>query len=104
MNKVKLEANGPPMALGIQIQAQPDGSYLARLTELPGMYFAGNSIEEVAHRASAAVSLLMVAAKLTGTTLEQIWADKEGMIQTQVVAGGLNGGQIAFTGGKGGNA
>jgi predicted RNase H-like HicB family nuclease len=103
MMKGKLVANGPPEAFGIEVQPQPDGSFLGRVKDLPGLYMQGATLEQLAHRVASVVSLLTVAAKMTGTTLDALWNEKEGLLEVEVL-GEIKNGQATFTGGKAGNA
>jgi predicted RNase H-like HicB family nuclease len=103
MEHAKLEANGPPVLLTVEVHKGADGTFYARFPQLPGMYFSGKTQEEVSHVAASAMSLLTVAAKMTGGTVEQLWKEKGGLVQSEVIGEEKNG-QIAYTGGKHGNA
>src|SRR4249920_3117774 len=100
MKNAKIEATGPPVALGFEVQKQADGTILARLPELPGIYFHGKDMTDLAHKASATVSLLTVAAKMTGTTLEKLWNGKTDMVEVEIIGEGTKDGRLTFTGGK----
>jgi predicted RNase H-like HicB family nuclease len=103
MEHAKLEATGPPVLLTVEVHKGIDGSFYARFPQLPGMYFSGRTQEEVSHIAASAMSLLAVAARMTGSTVEQLWAEKGGLVQSEIIGEEKNG-QIAFSGRKAGNA
>lgn len=103
MKQFKMAANGLPMPFKIEVANQPDGTVLARMPGLPGMFFHGETVDETAKRAGVALSLLAFAAKTMETSVTALWNEAEQMIVVEV-GGEVPHDQFSFTGAKAGSA